>query len=77
MPASSATRAIRKTSTRTIPPLSRLLATAEAEQYARCSRRTLYRWAEEGSLSLYKLGRRTFWSMDQLDALVTRTGTPR
>lgn len=55
-----------------IPPLSRLKRTPGATAYSGLARRTLYRYAEDGLLTRYKIGAATYWCIDELDALVTR-----
>ena len=56
-----------------MPALSELLRTPAALDYSQLSRRTLYRLAEQGRLSIYKIGATRYWSITELDSLVTRT----
>lgn len=55
------------------PPLSDLARTPHASAHAKLSRRQLYRLAEEGQIGRYKVGGATYWSLTELDALVTRS----
>jgi excisionase family DNA binding protein len=55
-----------------MPGLDRLDRTPQAIERSGLSRRTLYRLAAAGQISVYKVGAATYWSRDELDALVTR-----
>lgn len=57
---------------RVAPTLDRLRRTPDAEQATGLSKRTLYRLAAEGQINVYKIGSATYWSLDELNALVTR-----
>jgi len=53
------------------PSESQWLTLADAAHYLRISRHTLYRWAKQGKLRLYKIGRTTTRVRKRdLDALV-------
>lgn len=54
------------------PGLHRLVRTPKALDETGLSKRTLYRLAAEGRLNIYKIGTATYWSRDELDALVKR-----
>lgn len=41
----------------------------EAAQFLKVSEPTLYRWMKEGTLSYFKVGRRTFFRRENLEAL--------
>ncbi|MGE4159252.1 MAG: helix-turn-helix domain-containing protein [Planctomycetota bacterium] len=41
----------------------------EAAKYLKVSEPTLYRWMKDGTLSYFKVGRRTFFKRENLDAL--------
>ena len=47
------------------------LTVAEAADYLRVSKDTIYRWAKQGKLTLYKLGKLTRLKRSELDELVT------
>ena len=47
---------------------------AEAADYLRVSRDTIYRWAREGRLTLYKLGKLTRLKRSELDKLIAPKG---
>jgi predicted DNA-binding transcriptional regulator AlpA len=49
--------------------MSRRLRTPEAVERSGLSRRTLYKHAQDGLLTRWKVGAVTFWSVDELDAL--------
>lgn len=55
-----------------LPGLDRLARTPRATEVSGLSRRTLYRLAAEGQINVYKVGGATYWSLDELDRLVTR-----
>ena len=57
---------------KTMPGLDRLARTPRATELTGLSRRTLYRLAEDGLINRYKIRSATYWSLDELDALVTR-----
>jgi excisionase family DNA binding protein len=46
------------------------LTVAEAADYLKISRDTIYRWAKQGKLTLYKLGGLTRLRQSELDALI-------
>jgi len=46
------------------------LTVAEAADYLRVSRDTIYRWARQGKLTLYKLGKLTRLKRSELDDLI-------
>lgn len=46
------------------------LTVAEAANYLRVSRDTIYRWARQGKLTLYKLGSLTRLRRSELDRLI-------
>ena len=50
------------------------LTVAEAADYLRVSRDTIYRWAREGRLTLYKLGSLTRLKRSELDSLIVPKG---
>lgn len=56
-----------------LPPMSDLLTTAEATEYVRRAARTLHRLHDDGLLGKYYVGSRLYWSITELDALVTVT----
>lgn len=47
------------------------LTVAEAAAYLRVSRDTIYRWAREGKITLYKLGKLTRIKRSELEGLVS------
>lgn len=50
------------------------LTVAEAANYLKVSRDTIYRWAREGKLALYKLGKLTRLKKSELEALIAPKG---
>jgi excisionase family DNA binding protein len=46
------------------------LTVAEGADYLKVSRDTIYRWAREGRLKLYKLGKLTRLKQSELEALI-------
>jgi excisionase family DNA binding protein len=59
---------------RKTPALSELMKTAEAVEYARISRSHLYRLAQDGAITRWTVGSRSYWSRSELDGLVRRAG---
>ena len=53
------------------PPLSDLLRTPAAVEYAQTSRSALYRWGDAGLIRRYRVGAATYWSKTELDQMVT------
>lgn len=53
------------------PPLSDLLPTDQMAAYSKRSRRTLYRWRDEGRITGYYIGHQLMWSKSEVDGLVT------
>ncbi len=50
------------------------LSVAEAAAYLKVSRDTIYRWARQGKLTLYKLGGLTRLKRSELEALIVPKG---
>ncbi len=58
------------------PTLERLLRTDAAIAYAKKSRSQLYRLAERGLLTRYRVGAQAYWDRRELDDLVTPVSAP-
>ena len=52
----------------------RYLSVAEAARYLGLSRKTLYSWAEKGTMPAYKVGRVWRFDKSELDSFVKRAG---
>ncbi len=59
---------------RTPPPLSRLARTPRAAEASGLSRRTLYRLAQDGLLTRWKVRGATFWDLDEISTLARPAG---
>lgn len=55
-----------------IPPIDRLVATAAAADRLGVCRRTLTTYAQQGRLTVYRLGGRNRFDVEELDALIVR-----